>query len=208
MTTDTVTTDAATSIAATTTSEPVTGAPAPGATPQGAAEPQRGSPEASTEAYGAFTLPEGWEIAPADLTAFQEIAKGINLDQEQAQKMVDLFVTIEGNRGEFLKGLEEKQVADRNAAWKTELQNDPEIGGDKFPAAQANIAMLEQAGVLIPEFKAWLIESGEYGRPVIIKQLAKLGASMKEDPIMFGNATGRGDGQTPAQRMFAKSGHV
>ena len=167
------------------------------------------SAEPSSKDYDDFTLPDGWVIADADLSAFAGIAQGLNLDQAGAQQLVDMFIGIEGNRAEYLGQLQEQQTADRDSQWQEQLQNDPDVGGEKFAAAQANINLLEDSGVLNAEFKGMLIETGQFKNPAVIKQLASLGQMLQENPTAFGNSTGAGgDGKSPAQRMFANSGHV
>jgi len=161
------------------------------------------------EEYGDFTLPEGWEIADDDLSAFVDIAKSMELDQGNAQKLVDLFIGVEGGRVESLEAYKAEVDQQRDAQWQEQLHKDPEIGGEKFADAQAAISTLEDSGALLPEFTEALIESGYYKHPGVIKQLAAFGRAMREQPTMFGNASGGlGDGKTPAQRMFTKSGHV
>lgn len=173
------------------------------------------APDAASQQFEAFTLPEGWEIADADLQAFQEVASalevredGKGLTQKGAQQLVDLFIGIEQTRGEYLASLQEQQTKDRDAQWQQELQSDPEIGGDKFDAARANIAALESSGVLVPEFTELLATSGYIKAPAVIKQLAKLGSLLQESPTPIGEANSVGDGKTPAQRMFPNSGHI
>ena len=164
------------------------------------------SAEPSQKDYEDFTLPDGWVIADADLDAFAGIAQGLKLDQAGAQQLVDMFIGIEGNRAEYLGKLQAQQTADRDSQWQEQLQNDPEIGGDKFATAQANINVLEDSGVLNSEFKEMLIETGQFKNPAVIKQLATLGQMLQEDPTAFNSSPA--DGKTQAQRMFANSGHV
>jgi hypothetical protein len=159
--------------------------------------------------FEAFTLPEGWIIEDNDLGTFKEIATNLNLDQAGAQQLVDMFVAIEGGRNDSLTEMQAQQDADRDAEWQEQLQNDPEIGGEKFEGARNNITALERSGVLHKEFSGWLRESGQFKNPAVIKQLSILGGFLQENPSAFGDATGATEsGETPAQKMFAKSGHV
>ena len=57
-------------------------------------EDQGGAPEK----YEDFTLPEGWTLPEDRRDAFASVAKEANLNQAQAQKIVDLYVkTVEGD---------------------------------------------------------------------------------------------------------------
>lgn len=189
-------------------------------TPQVAESPKQGeTPNAQdtavSEQYEAFTLPEGWVAADADLEAFRSIASelsvradGKGLTQEGAQQLVDMFIGIEGNRAEYLGQLQEQQTSERDAQWQEQLHNDPDIGGDKFPETQANIAQLEKSGMIPEALVQMLVETGYFKHPEMIRHLSKLGGMLQEQPTLFSDGQSPGDGKTQAQRMFANSGHV
>lgn len=70
------------------TTPPTTPTTPPAQTEQSlAAETETGAPES----YADFTFPEGFEVNAEALTKFQEVAKGANLTQAQAQSFMDLY---------------------------------------------------------------------------------------------------------------------
>lgn len=156
--------------------------------------------------YEAFTLPDGWTISDEDLSAFGEVARDMDLNQEQGQKLVDFFVKIEetraGQLGDGLQALKQQAESDERAGWAAELQKDSDLG-----AKQQNITALEQSGLLQKEFVSLLVDTGWFSRPAVVNQLSALGALLKE------NATPTNDGNTPtgdgsdARGLFDKSGH-
>jgi len=170
------------------------------------------APDAASQQFEAFTLPDGYAIDNADLEAFTNVVAGLEiqdgrLTQKGAQQLVDLFIQVDKGRVEALMEYEKQQTKDRDARWADELHKDPEIGGDKFPTTQANISALEKSGLLLPEFAEMLVETGYLGNPAVVRQLSKLGALLQESPTSFLNSPSGGDGRSPAQRLFEKSGH-
>lgn len=71
--------------------------------------------------------------------------------------------------------------------WKDQAAKDPEIGGDKFEASlsQAKLA-LDKVGT--DALKAALSESGMGNHPELIKAFARMGAMMKDDTVVKGEA--------------------
>jgi len=170
---------------------------------QGAAEPTPGD-------YADYSLPDGYEIADADLLAFNGILGDLEHppNQADAQRLIDLYVGIERNRGEFLEQLDAQETQARDAQWQEELQNDPDVGGDKMEAATANVVALEASGVLTPEFTQMLMDTGQIKNPAVIKQLSMLGQMIQEDPARLGVTHSGRSGPSKAMNMFSNSGHV
>lgn len=151
--------------------------------------------------YEPFTLPEGWEITDEDLTAFSELAQDMQLDQANAQKLVDLFIAVQESRSE-----PEADPVDGPAEWQAQLHADKELGGKNLPQTQANVDMVLK---VMPEATLkHFQETGAHFEPHIITMLNTIGQMMQEDTINLGGAGGERDGKTPAQKMFANSGHV
>ena len=157
--------------------------------------------EATT--YEPFTLPDGWEIGDEDLAAFSELAQDMSLDQDNAQKLVDMFIAIQDARAGEETAPEQ---VDGPTEWQAQLHADKELGGDNLPQTQANVDMVLK---VMPEATLkHFQETGAHFEPHIITMLNTIGQMMQEDTINLGGAGGERDGKTPAQKMFAKSGHV
>lgn len=151
-----------------------------------------GDKEGDKKAEGApekyeFSAPEGTELDKAAVEQFEPIARELNLSQEQAQKLVDLY----GSKvmPQLMKQQAEswqKQVAD----WGTAAKEDKEIGGDKFGA---NLEKAKQAmgTFATPELREFLESSGMGNHPEMIRLMVKVGAAMSEDNLVTSNEKGQ-----------------
>ena len=79
--------------------------------------------------YEPFTVPESFgELDAENVEAFTALAREDKLPQAQAQKYVDLANKIVMQEREF--GV--KQWTDTTKGWKEEVENSPELGGEKM----------------------------------------------------------------------------
>ncbi len=129
------------------------------------------------EAYD-VTLPEGMEANPELLKEFQTLAAQHGIPPEAARKMLDLEVKNQ----QALLG----QFNQRQEAWKAEITNDSEFGGDNLPVtvqqAQRALKTYDPSGTLIAE-----LTRGGYGNhPGVIRFLARVGKGLKEDTAHTG----------------------
>lgn len=160
-------------------------APAPAADP---AKPEGDKPddkeqkqEGAQEKYE-FKPAEGQELDTAALEQFEPIARELNLTNEQAQKMVDLYGTkimpmVQKQQAEFWQKTTEQ--------WAADVKADKEIGGDKLTAnLSAAQRALEQFGD--PELKEYLDSTGLGNHPALVKAFIKVGKAMSEDKVVTG----------------------
>jgi hypothetical protein len=143
-------------------------------------------PEGAPEAYE-FKAPEGSELDKAAVEQFEPIARELNLSQEQAQKLVDLYGTkVMPQLMKQQADTWQKQVADWGAATK----EDKEIGGEKF---EANLTRAKQAmdKFATPELREFLETSGMGNHPELIRVFVKVGAAMSEDNLVTANEKGQ-----------------
>ena len=85
-------------------------------------------PEGAPEKYE-FKPAEGQELDTAALEQFEPIARELNLTNEQAQKMVDLYGT------KIMPMVQQQQVEawqKTTEQWAADVKADKEIGGDKL----------------------------------------------------------------------------
>ena len=116
-----------------------------------------------------------------DLTKILETAKSIGLTKEQAQSYLKL-------QEEEAKSFEDRVQSDFEkikAEWKSQIEKDPYIGGDKLKEAEeyANKA-LDYFG---DETKAWIIDSGFNLHPGIRRGFAKFGRELSDDKRVVGS---------------------
>ncbi|EMC8574261.1 peptidase [Salmonella enterica] len=143
-------------------------------------------PEGAPEKYE-FKPAEGQELDTAALEQFEPIARELNLTNEQAQKMVDLY-------GTKIMPMVQQQQAEAwqktTEQWAADVKADKEIGGDKLTgnlsAAQRALA---QFGT--PELKEYLEGTGLGNHPELVKAFIKIGKAMSEDGMVDGSNQGQ-----------------
>lgn len=142
--------------------------------------------EGAPEKYE-FKPAEGQELDTAALEQFEPIARELNLTNEQAQKMVDLY-------GTKIMPMVQKQQAEawqkQTEGWAETVKADKEIGGDKLTAnLSAAQRALDQFGT--PELKEYLNATGLGNHPDLVKAFVKIGKAMSEDGMVTGKESGQ-----------------
>lgn len=100
---------------------------APPADPNKPTQPKEETPPGAPEKY-AFTAPEGQELDTSALAQFEPVARELNLTQEQAQKLVDVYPKV-------LAGVQQQQAESwqkQTEDWTAAVKADKDIGGDKL----------------------------------------------------------------------------
>jgi len=151
-----------------------------------------------------FKAPEGFELDTELVEQFTPVAKELNLTNDQAQKLVDLYADK----------IKAQQNANNEAwiatldGWASSVKTDKEMGG---PALENNLVAarnaLEKYGT--PELKAVMNPPspqnpkglGLGNHPEIIRVLARIGKAMGEDQTYLRNEPPHED-VAPAKRMF------
>lgn len=126
--------------------------------------------------YTDFTVPEGVALDADALGEFVPFAKELKLNQEQAQRLVDMGSMIASKMQQSSIENWQKQTSE----WAEQTKADKEIGGKEF---DANIGMalkaIETFGT--PELKTLLDESGIGNHPEIVRFAYKIGKAIGED---------------------------
>ncbi|HAT3957236.1 TPA: peptidase [Citrobacter freundii] len=152
--------------------------------------------EGAPEKYE-FKPAEGQDLDVAALEQFEPIARELNLTNEQAQKMVDLY-------GTKIMPMVQQQQAEAwqktTEQWAADVKADKEIGGDNLTgnlsAAQRALA---QFGT--PELKEYLEGTGLGNHPELVKAFAKVGKAMSEDGMVTGKESGQ---RSAAEVLYGK----
>lgn len=152
--------------------------------------------EGAPEKYE-FKPAEGQELDTAALEQFEPIARELNLTNEQAQKMVDLY-------GTKIMPMVQKQQAEawqkQTEGWAETVKEDKEIGGDKLTAnLSAAQRALDQFGT--PELKEYLNATGLGNHPDLVKTFVKIGKAMSEDGMVDGSNQGQ---RSAAEVLYGK----
>ncbi|MFW0699029.1 peptidase [Pantoea sp. R13S299] len=154
-------------------------------------------PEGAPEAYE-FKAPEGGELDKEAVSQFEPIARELNLSQEQAQKLVDLYGSkVMPQLMKQQADTWQKQIAD----WGTAAKDDAEIGGDKF---DGNLTRAKQAmdKFATPQLREFLETTGMGNHPELIRVFVKVGAAMSEDSLVTSNEKGQ---RSAADVLYGKN---
>lgn len=150
--------------------------------------------EGAPEAYN-FTPPEGEVLHEAVVTQFSEVAKELNLTQEQAQKIIDKMApAITANQNAAYATVRE--------GWAQETATDSEFGGENLAE---NLAVAKKALDTFgtPELKQLLNDTGLGNHKEVIRVFFRAGKLISEDSFVGGN--GGNPDQATAQRLYSAS---
>lgn len=215
MTTETLMTEAATTTEGTTASEQATQQSATGAGKGGQqqqategqgtqgqqaegtkteGEQEKKKPEGAPESYE-FKAPEGVQFDYTVIGAFSEVAKELNLSQDQAQKVLDKMAPVIAAR-------QAEQFHAARTEWAEAAKTDKEFGGEKL-AENLGTAKKALDAFATPELRTLLEESGLGNHPEVIRVFYRAGKAISEDRFVAGQAgkTNQGD----ARRLYAAS---
>lgn len=179
------------------------GAPAEGEKPKGeeGAEAQ-GAP--ADGKYADFVVPEGIELAGDMLEGVTTLAKAHNLNQAQAQALVDLGVKQASQIAErFAEQVSKAPVAlpaHWASKWSEQTSADPMLGGENLKTTMA-LAGRVFATFASPELGAFLNETGLAHHPELIRFMHQVGKAVSEDTLV---APSGGQSKTPVGRDPAK----
>lgn len=161
---------------------------AAGQTDQGA--PAGGSGTDSAPAaieYQPWKLPDGWQVDESVLGSFTEFAKGKQLNQDEAQGLVDLFSRAGSGFQEALKTSMTEEVQqsllqqheDQVKAWEAETKAADDIGGEKFHASMA-VAQKAIGMFASPGFKQLMETLGIGNHPEVVRTFVAIGSRVSE----------------------------
>lgn len=154
------------------------------------------APKGAPEAYE-FKPVEGAEFQPAVLEAFADVAKELDLTQDNAQKVL-------AKVGPVMAKVQAEAVQKLRTEWVEQTQGDKDIGGEKLAA---NVALAQKAVTQFgtPELKALLGQTGLGNHPEFVRAFAKIGQAISEDKVVVGGrqttpgTTGRAEKLYPTQ---------
>lgn len=146
-----------------------------------------------------FKMPEGLELDEAMANKFTDVAKDLNLDNEQANKIVALYSEKMMEEQQSRTDAWQKQVSD----WEGELKSDPDFGGAKF-AENAEIAKIAVNKFGGDELKEALNTTGLGNHPALVKFMYKVGSAMSEDSFNVESSNGNSQ-QATAQSLYSNS---
>lgn len=145
--------------------------------------------------YDAFKVPEGVKLDDKELAKFSEIIGAKQLPQEDAQKLVDLYVA-DMQRVQTELRQEQRTVWNKlNDGWKTDLRKDPVLGGNRLETTLSMAkAVIEEYGGNADQVRELLAHTSNNGMgnfPGFVRLLHNIGVAMNvfEDSIVPANPT-------------------
>ncbi|ECF1701257.1 peptidase, partial [Salmonella enterica subsp. enterica] len=139
--------------------------------------PKEETPPGAPEKY-AFSAPEGQELDAGAVAAFEPVARELNLTQEQAQKLVDVYGGMKQQQAEAWQ----QQTED----WAATVKADKDIGGDSL-ATNLTVAQKALDTFGTKELKEYLNGTGLGNHPELVKFCIKVGKGMGEDQLITGD---------------------
>lgn len=159
-------------------------------------------PEGAPEAYAAYTLPEGIELAEATVKDFNTIAKELNIPQAGAQKLVDFYV----------KQMQEAEQApfefykEQRTEWKKTITSDPNLGTgtDLKPQVKTTISkFIDSFGPgLAKDFREAMNFTGAGDHPAFIRAFYNIAQKFTEGSLVPGTKPSQ-NGQTAPNAQTA-----
>lgn len=174
-----------------------------GAEPGGASppvqrhEPLAVEPEAIQPGYGEFKLPEGVTLDPESLKPATELFTESGLNQEQAQKFIDLAMARE--QAAAHRGVQ--AFVDLQNQWVSEIKADPDIGGDRLKASLASAARAIDR-LDVPGLREALNFTGAGNHPAVVKAFVRLGQMISEDRFRPGHRVAPAVPRSPAEVIY------
>lgn len=142
-----------------------------------AKEPVKGAPEK----YADYKVPDGYTLDPAVKTDADKIFKGLGLNQEQAQSLVDFYTeqTSEAFQAPF------KAYQEMTDSWRQESESHPDLQGKLGPGKEVSVRiskLLDGLGdpKLASDFRAHMDLTGAGNNQAFIRVLDKVAQRLTE----------------------------
>lgn len=143
-----------------------------------------------------FKAGEGHELDAEAVKQFEPIAKELNLSNDQAQKLVDVYSS------KIMPQLVKQQAEQ----WQQQIEQWAEqVKADKALGSEESIGSAQKAMDKFgtPELKTYLNDTGLGNHPELVRIFANIGKAMSEDGLVTGNS---GGGQSAAAVLFGPTG--
>jgi hypothetical protein len=166
--------------------------------PEDGEKPPEGEEEKEDEKPSLeIKLPEDFEVDKDALAQFTDLAAQAGLNQEQAQSLADVGFKLLQAQAEASAKAWETTINE----WRTTIQNDPELGGDKAAAVQTVLGRaLDEYGS--KEAREAFDMTGAGWHPAVVKFVYKMASALSEGTAPpVGNPAPRTDGSR-AERLY------
>ena len=142
-----------------------------------------------------FKAPDGMDLDAEAVAAFEPLARELNLSQEAAQKLVDIYAS----RMSAFASAQQEQALQQRQGWEAAVRSDKDLGGQNLEST-LNAGKQALAKFGSPELVNLLNHTGLGSNPEFVRFCATVGKAMAEDTFHRG---GSGSGTPdPAKKMF------
>lgn len=156
-------------------------------------KPEEEAPAPKAPEKYEFKLAEGVALNEAAVAAFEPVARELDLTQEQADKLVDIYAAQEAARVQ--------QWADTVKGWTDAAKADTEFGGPKM-AENMGVAVRALKEYGSPELNQLLDSFGIGNHPAFIRFAYRAGKALGEDKLVPANS---GGSKSAAEIMFGST---
>lgn len=161
-------------------------------------EEGEGEKQGAPEKYEDFKMPEGTELDSEVGTAFQGVAKELNLSQDQAQGFLDKMAPV-------LQKRSAERIAEISNEWMEQSKADKEFGGQKLTQSLSDIARLRDTfarnadGKVDADIQEFL-SSPMGNHPGALRLLSRIGRAFGEAKYPGGGSAE--DGRYTAEQFY------
>lgn len=162
--------------------------------------------------YEAFKIPETIKLDDKKLAEFSELAGAAQVNQETAQKLVDLYVADAQQMAQDLRAEQRRTWDTLNDTWKSELRADPTIGGNRLETSLSIAkAVIEEYGGSAEQVQELLAHTSNNGMgnfPGFVRLLHNIGTKLNvfEDSIVPANPQSPKAQKSPGNRGWYDQG--
>ncbi len=161
-------------------------------------EEGEGEKQGAPEKYEDFKMPEGTELDAEVGSAFQGVAKELNLSQDQAQGFLDKMAPV-------LQKRSAERIAEISNEWMEQSKADKEFGGQKLTQSLSDIARLRDTfarnadGKVDADIQEFL-SSPMGNHPGALRLLSRIGRAFGEAKYPGGGSAE--DGRYTAEQFY------
>lgn len=157
-----------------------------------AADVPEASAEVTTPVYTDFTFPEGAKVDAELIGQAKDVFGKHGLTQEVAQELIDLHNSSAQKVLEAYQAQATDYWATKSKEWRQELQDDPQVGGNKFnTSTELARAALSEGLNDADKTRLWndLTDTKIGDHPVLFKRMVQLGRERQQVLQLTGAAT-------------------
>lgn len=161
-----------------------------------AKEPAKGAPEK----YEDYKVPEGFTLDPAVKTEADTLFKGMGLNQEQAQSLVDFYTKKTAESAEAPYEAYRKMTDE----WRTTAESHPDLKGKLGPGQEVNVRISKALDSLADpqlasDFKSLMDLTGAGNNVAFIRVIDKWAQRLTEGTHVAGNGPAKAGTLAPGE---------